>query len=103
MEKNEAVGSVHLAISHLASALHGISVADLTHTEPLAIELGDDKVFVLDNGLVICKPDRLMGLDPRLLGDRTASIKILPYPSLPEHEGRSSGSGQHESPGPTPK
>jgi len=90
-EKEDAVGSVHLAINNLVSALHGIRTASPMPDEPLTIELGEDRVFILQDGLVVCRPHNFMNVDAIPFGDLTAAIKVIPYP--PRDEGSSSGSG----------
>ena len=104
MEKIDAVGSVHLAINTLVSALHGIRATKLIPDESLAIELGEDRVFVLKDGMVICKPSNFMNIDAIPFGDLNTAIKVIDYPPREEgSSGGSRGSGSSEAPAPHPE
>ena len=90
MIKDDPIGSVHFAISNLASALHGISLNEELEY-PLEIELGDDRIFVLHGGVVISQPNNFPHVSGIPSYERlVAGIKVRPYPSNEPSGGSSS-------------
>jgi hypothetical protein len=98
MKKGDAIDSMHLALNDLSSALYRISRDEGIGDYPLEVNIGTDRLFVLDEGLVVYRPD-CGGIPCEQV--RT-SIKVLPYPPT-ETGGGSGHSGEEQKPKPSPE
>lgn len=103
MGKKDAVSSVHLAINNLVSALHGIRATKAIPDEPLTVELGEDRVFVLQDGCVICRPNDFANVDAIRFGDLQVAIKVIKYPPREDPSGSSGGKPGGSDKTPKPK
>lgn len=101
MDHDKALGSVHLAISHLASTLAGVETDNVTLAFPHTIEFGGrDRLFLLEDGVIVFEPD--YNLLPSWRGPETAvAINTRPYEKLPEKQAAPGQPNEQPEPGPT--
>ena len=79
MTKDDALGSVHLAINNLVSTLHGIHRQEEIGHDSLEVELGEHRVFLLHGGVVVCQPHNLPNVLGVMAGQHVLGIKVLPH------------------------
>jgi hypothetical protein len=98
MNRDEATGSLHLAMNHLVSAISGIQTASELPSGPVRLRIGDDRVHVFENRMVVCQPRGMILPTPQQVGSFVTAVVAGEYEDSDDLSDPSQSSGEGDSP-----